>query len=137
MDVNDLKKSPAKVADGDWVKDIPQMGDLELKVRGLGSTVYRETLARKLRAVPSKERERDGTISDAVEYPIRGQVLHECILLDWKGLENEGKAFPFDKDVALSWLMDPAFEDFHYAVMYAAGVVGKQRKDGSDDVKGN
>ncbi len=137
MDIANLKKSTEKVEGGDWVWDIPQMGDLRLRVRGLGNEVYKQVFARKQRAVPKDQRERDGSIKDDVLHKIRGEALHETILLEWDGLTAEGKPFPFDTKTALTWLTDPEFEDFHFAVLYAAGVVGKDRGDRTEALAKN
>jgi hypothetical protein len=137
MDIANLKKSTDKVEGGAWVMDIPQMGELRLRVRGLGSEVYKALFARKQRAVPKDQRERDGSIKDDVLHRIRGEALHETILLEWDGLTAGGKPYPFDKEVALTWLTDQTFEDFHYAVLYAAGVVGKDRGEKVDNLSKN
>lgn len=137
MEIGNLKKSTQKVEGGDWVADIPQMGELRLRVRGLGSAQYKAVLARKLRAAPKQDRERDGSVREAVEHRLRGEALHETILLDWDGLTSGGEAFDYDSDTALSWLTDPEFEDFHYATLYAAGVVGKDRDEAAGELAKN
>lgn len=137
MDISNLKKSIDKVEGGEWVQDIPQMGELRLRVRGLGSEVYKQVFSRKQRAVVKTDRERDGSIKEDVLHRIRGEALHEAILLEWDGLTADGKPYPFDGDVALAWLIDPAFEDFQFATIYAAGVVGKERADRTEDLSKN
>jgi hypothetical protein len=137
MDISNLKKSTDKVEGGEWVWDIPQMGELKLRVRGLGSEVYKQLFARKQRAVVKADRERDGSIKEEVLFRIRGEALHETILLEWDGLSEGGKPYPFDKDVALTWLTSPEYEDFHFATLYAAGVVGKERAERTADLAKN
>jgi len=128
MDISNLKRSIAVVESGDWVDGIPQMGELRLRVKGLNSAQYKAIFSRKQRAVPKDQRERDGSVKDDVLHVIRGEALHEAILLDWDGLTSAGAPVPFDSDQALIWLTDPEFEDFQFAVLYAAGVVGKDRE---------
>lgn len=137
MDISNLKKSTDKVEAGEWVSDIPQMGELRLRVRGLGSETYKQVFSRKQRAVVKADRERDGSIKEEVLHRIRGEALHETILLEWDGLTADGKCYAFDKDVALTWLTDPEFEDFHFATLYAAGVVGKERSDRTEKLAKN
>lgn len=137
MDISNLKKSTDKVEGGEWVWDIPQMGELRLRVRGLGSELYKQVFSRKQRAVVKADRERDGSIKDDVLHRIRGEALHETILLEWDGLTADGKPYAFDKDVALAWLTDPEYEDFQFAVLYAAGVVGKERGDRTEALSKN
>jgi hypothetical protein len=129
MDISNLRKSTATVEAGDWVDGIPQMGELRLRVRGLNSAQYKAIFSRKQRAVPKDQRERDGSVKDDVLHRIRGEALHEAILLDWSGLTSNNQPVPFDPGQALAWLTDPEFEDFQFAVLYAAGVVGKDRSD--------
>jgi len=137
MDINNLKRSTDRVEGGDWVGDIPEMGDLRLRVRGLGSAQYKAIMSRKSRAVPRQDRERDGSIKDEVLHRIRGEALHEAILLDWDGLTAGGQPFGFDASVALNWLTDPEYQDFHFATLYAAGVVGKERAEAQEELGKN
>ena len=137
MEISNLKKSVQKVEGGDWVGDIPQMGELRLRVRGLSSAVYKAVLSRKLRAAPKQDRERDGSIKEAVEHRLRGEALHEAILLEWDGLTSNGDPVAFDSELALTWLTDPDFEDFQFATLFAAGVVGKDRDDAGEALAKN
>lgn len=137
MDIANLKRSTAIVEAGDWVGDIPQMGELRLRVKGLNSAQYKAIFSRKQRAVPKDQRERDGTVKEAVLHVIRGEALHEAILLGWDGLTSNGEPVAYDADQALAWLTDPEFEDFQFAVIYAAGVVGKERDGAGTDLSKN
>jgi len=137
MDIGNFKKSSDAIESGDWVDDIPQMGDLRLRVKGLNSAQFKAIFARKQRAVPKQQRERDGEIQEEVLHQIRGEALCEAILLDWDGLTSEGQPFPFDKETARKWLTDPDFADFHYATLYAAGVVGKDKTEAKDGLEKN
>jgi hypothetical protein len=137
MDIASLKRSTVKVEGGDWVENIPEMGDLRLKVKGLGNAEYKAVFNRLARAVPKKDRERDGSLKDAVLHDVRGQALHKAVLIDWDKLSNGGKSVEFDSALALQWLTDSEFEDFQFAVIYAAGVVGKERDEAGDDLSKN
>lgn len=137
MDISNLKRSTATVEAGDWVDGIPQMGELRLRVKGLNSAQYKAIFSRKQRAVPKDQRERDGSVKDSVLHVIRGEALHEAILLDWAGLTNNNQPVAYDPGQALAWLTDPEFEDFQFAVLYAAGVVGKDRDDAGSDLAKN
>lgn len=137
MDISNLKKSTATVEAGDWVDGIPQMGELRLRVRGLNSAQYKAVFSRKQRAVPKDQRERDNSIKESVLHVIRGEALHEAILLDWSGLTSKNEPVAYDPGQALAWLTDPEFEDFQFAVLYAAGVVGKDREEAGTDLAKN
>lgn len=129
MEISSLKSNPQTVESGEWISDIPQMGEVRLKVRSLNYSVFKTLISRKSRAVPTKDRERDNSIKEDVLHRIRGEALHEAILLDWDGLTDAGKPVPFNSDQALQLLTEKDFADFQYAVLYAAGVAGKDRAD--------
>lgn len=132
------KDAMALIDGGAWVGDIPDFGTVELKVRGLKSKVVGELFARKERAAPREDRERDGKslTRDAMKR-ISREVLHEAVLIDWRGLTDGGKPLPFDKNLAREWCINPEFEDFADAVAWAAGVVDAGNAEVAEAVAGN
>lgn len=52
MDIKSLKRDVAASTEGAWVGEIPEMGDLRLRVRGENSPKVAALQARKMRAVP-------------------------------------------------------------------------------------
>lgn len=130
MDISSFKRDSASVEAGQWVSDIPGMGDARLRVRGLNSRTVIALRARKERKATRDERERDGTLKPAAARAVLGEVLHEAVLLEWDGLTDDGKPFPYDPDVARKWLTDPDFEPFADAVVWAAQIVDR---GGADD----
>lgn len=127
MDIQSLKRDSSAAQAGQWVDDIPGMGDLRLRVRGLTSPTVIALRSRKERRVPRDQRERDGQIKPAVATAIFGEVLHEAVLLEWDGLTDGGKPFPFDADLAKQWLTDPDYAYFADAVTWAAQIVDRGR----------
>ncbi|BAQ18305.1 hypothetical protein [Methyloceanibacter caenitepidi] len=128
MDIRSFKRDTEAVESGQWVEDIPQMGGLRLKVRGLGSKTYQAAFARLSRAVPKAERQRDGTFVPETVIRIMGQAAHEAVLLDWDGITegDGGEAVPYDKDRAYTMLTDPEWRPFLDAVIWAAQVVDNE-----------
>lgn len=137
MDISSLKRDSAAVAAGQWVADIPGLGDVRLRVRGLSSPIVVAVRGRKERKVPRDQRERDGSLKAEVGIQVFGEVLHEAVLLDWEGLTDNGTPVPFDSDLANTWLTDPDFAFFADAVVYAAQIVDKGRVEQSDALLGN
>lgn len=124
MKLSDLKRNSALIAEGQWVGGIPNMGDLRLRVRGISSPTVAAARARKERAVPRKERDRDGSLKHATSMRITGEILHEVILIDWEGvLDDKGKPLPFDAELAAKLCTDPDWIEFANAVAWAANVV--------------
>jgi len=137
MDIQSLKRNSAAIAAGQWVGDIPGLGDVRLRVRGLSSPIVVQTRNRLERKVPRDQRERDGSLKADVALAVFGQVLHDVVLLDWDGLTDAGEPVPYDKGLAEQWLTDPDFAFFADAVVYAAQIVDKGRVEDAEALKGN
>lgn len=137
MEVSALKRNSSRIEAGEWVGDIPEMGDLKLRVRGMQSTIYTTTYARLARAVERKDRDRSGALLPAVNILVLGQALYESVLFDWDGLTNEGEPFLYDAATALEWLTNPDFRNFADAVVWAARVVDNIRTDIKEDLEKN
>lgn len=137
MDIQSLKKNSAAIAEGQWIDDIPNMGDLRLKVRGASSTYVVGVRARKQRAVPRNERMRDGSLTPETTIRIETEVLHEAVLLDWDGLTDGGKPVKYDQTLAREWLTNPDFRDFADAVVWASHVADRGVADQIEDAGKN
>lgn len=140
MDIKDLFRSPAQVQaveDGRWVDKIPNLGDVQLKVRGLSSEAYKTALEEALRVVPRKKRDRDGTPFLSERKRIVTELLHKVILLDWKGISDDGKAVAYSQEIAKEWCTNPSYAQFADAVAYAAGIVDNDQELVKEEVAGN
>lgn len=120
MKLNDLKIDAVKAEQGAWIKDIPDLGDLELKVRGLNNADYRRLQTQLMRALPRALR------SDPVEQDkITARLLAETVLLEWKNLDGE----TYSKERALEILADPNYAPFRDGVVWAATMVAERQAD--------
>lgn len=137
MDINSLKRDSAAIAAGQWVSDIPGLGDVRLRVRGLSSPIVVAVRGRKERKVPRDQRERDGSLTPEVGIQVFGEVLLEAVLLDWSGLTDNGKPVVYDLEIARKWLTDPDFAFFADAVVWAAQIVDKGNADSQEQLEGN
>lgn len=129
MDFTANKKNSFAIAAGQWVGDIPGQGEARLRVRGLNSPVVRALRSLKERKVPRDQRERDGAIKAEPQFQIMREILHEAVLLDWDGYSLGGKPLPFSLETAGKYLLDPDFEAFADAVVWAANVVDQGRAE--------
>lgn len=137
MEIKDLFVSHKTVESGAWVGDIPDLGEVRLKVRGLRSPQYREALERETRKVPRKMQDSNGAPLLSERLRIASKLMHEVVLLDWDGLTNEGKPVPYDKALAKEWCTNPDYGHFAEAVAYAASKVDQGRADTEEEVAGN
>lgn len=137
MEVSGLKRDSSQVATGQWVDDIPNMGELRLLVRGLSCPQARTLRDRKERKVDRSNRDRDNTILPATRDRILSEVLHEVVLLDWEGITDNGEPVPYSKELAEKWLTDPDYTSFQDAVTWAALVVDRGSRDAQEVLEKN
>lgn len=137
MDLNEIAVDPAKIEEGEWVDEIPGMGDLRLQVRGLNCIGYRRAIDRRVRALPRSDRGRDGSISPEANDKLTGQAMAEALLLGWDGLTAGGQPVPYTKAKATELLTSPRFAALRGAVFYAAGQVGAEVEEHQQAILGN
>lgn len=137
MEIKSLKRDLTASQDGQWVDDIPEMGQLRLKVRGDNSLKVVEIRQRKMRAVPKNKRDRAGNPIFSELIRVTAEILHEEILLDWDGLTNDGKPVKYDVELAREWLTNPEYQDFADAVAWASKVVANGNDHLAEDAEGN
>lgn len=137
MDIKNLKREVKALDEGRWIDQIPEMGDLRLKVRAETSTKVAALRARKIRLLARQDRERDGSPKFDALLRITSEVLHEAVLLDWDGLTNEGAPVKYDPELAKVWLTDPEYRDFADAVAWAARVAANERDEAIEEAAGN
>lgn len=135
MDISNIRRNVQVIDDGAWVDDIPNAGNLRLKVRGMNSRLVRDTREVKERAVENSERARDGSLTSAASMRVLGEVLYEAVLLDWENLTDNGNEVKFNPALAKEWLTNPAFEQFADAVVWAARYVDRNSTALEDVVK--
>lgn len=137
MDIQSLKRDPGIIEAGRWVGDIPGMAGLRVKVRGMKSNAFRETLERLRRSLPRTERHADGTPFTAASIRITGQAVFESVLLDWDGFTRNDEPQPYDKDMALMFCTDPAYELVLDGFVWAANVVDNEQSEADEELAKN
>jgi hypothetical protein len=136
MDINARRIDVQKREEGDWVTDIPDWGDLRLKVRGINNADWRRLQAKLIEAVPRQKRLR-GMIDPEEQDRINRTCLLNTCLLDWANLSDNGSAVPYSKETARALLFDPECEPFQDAVTFAARVVAERMDNAAEDAVGN
>lgn len=115
MELAELRRDMAAIDGGRWVAadEVPELRDIRIKARGLGSVEAREKLAKL---------QRDGvSANDAVQQTINGLCLVEI-----EGLTSGGK--PVKVDDIRDQLGDPAMEPLALLVLKAVEKVDATRE---------
>ncbi|MCX5518449.1 hypothetical protein OSH10_08375 [Kaistia defluvii] len=124
MRLTNLKIDSAKLEQGDWVGDIPGLGDIRLLVRGLGNDDYRRRQAELTAALPRHLRK-----EPAEQDKVANTLIVETLLEGWEKVEgDDGKPLPFSREAVLAILSDPDMRAFNDGVIWAASVVSERRK---------
>lgn len=122
---------------GQWIDDIPEMGDLRLRVRGIGNADWKRHSSKLATAIP-RENKRGGIVAPEAQDTITTSCLINTCLIDWDGLtDDDDKPIPYSKEKAKELLEDPALRRFRDAVLWAANVVGDSALAKKEDVAGN
>ncbi len=135
MDIGNFKRDSAAIQAGQWVSDIPGAGDIRVRVRGMSSPVVINARSRKERAVPRKQRNRDGSLKAETGIQIMREVLAETVLLEIEGLTEKGK--PVDADRAKAMLLDPDFEPLADIVTWAANYLDRGSEEETEEAAKN
>ncbi len=135
MDLANVRVDAARAKQGEWIKDIPGLGDIELLVRGSNSPQFRLAQAKAQRTIPRGARREGGFIDPEAADTANGQALAE-ILLDWRNISIDGAALPYSTAAALKLLTDPDMATFRDAVAWASDQVALLRKEDDDAALG-
>lgn len=140
MDIKRVKVDAARGERGDWIGDIPGMGDLRLHVRGFANTDYTAFIVREVGAAPKEQRE-GGRVGAALLPNVRDAIttrgIVEHILLGWENLTEGDEPVAYSKEMAMNYLSDPDFRVFSAAVEWAAGQVDQIRAEEVRGASGN
>jgi hypothetical protein len=136
MDIKEIAVDSARIEKGDWIGDLPEMGDVELHVRGIGNSDYRKLQQKLIEGVPRSKRV-GGRISQEDNDRISNECLVETVLLGWRGITNGGKPLPFSKEKAREMIFEPDYRRFREAVIYAATLVADREDEAEKELSGN
>lgn len=143
MKLSSIRIDSARIEGGDWIDNIPGLGNLRLKVRGIDNLDYRRLHSSLIDGVGKDEREESGRILPKVADDIMSELMFKTILLDWEGMETETSTLeapsfePYTKDAAFRYLTDPDLRAFRDGVAYAASIVSSRRSQKREADAGN
>jgi hypothetical protein len=137
MKLSELKIDATAFEEGGWVDNIPGMGNLRLRVRGINNAAWRRLQSKLIEATP-RAKKNGGRVDPDEMDRITNVCLRETCLLDWEGLEDDaGQPIPFSKPAAGKILDDPELREFRDGVAWAASVVAQRDQENTADVVGN
>lgn len=137
MKLDSMKVDSAKIEQGAWVDNIPEMGDLRLRVRGFGNTDYRRLQAKLIDAVP-RAKKVGGRLDPAEQDRVMSLCLQGTILVDWGNLTGaEGEPLPYSREQAAALINDPDMRRFRDAVIWAASIVADEQAASNEEDAGN
>lgn len=134
MEISALKATSDALEAGEWVDNLPHLGDVALCIRPVQSHTVKRALGRAMRAVGPEGRSAGGDILPDVQDEIDHQVTLDVILVDWKNLTQDGEPLPYDRELAAEWLRLPLFAG---AVRLAAQRAAAKADKRLEDLKGN
>lgn len=143
-DLGKMKVNSKSIQVGRWIgKDhgtpIPIMGceDLNLKVRGLSSTAYRDAIADKQTVLLPTDRTERGNVKAEISDRMYWECLDETILLDWSNLTSGGKELKHDAKTQTALILDEDNVLLRRAVEWAAAKVSDLAAQNEAKVEGN
>lgn len=112
---------------GEWVANLPGLGDFTVKVKGVGNEEYRLLVSRLTRDALRTKRAGE-ELSTAEVDAIGVRALLETVLIDWANLTDDaGAQIPYSMDRAQEFLADPRYRPIRDGVEWAARIVGDRR----------
>lgn len=98
-----FKNSEAHEQEGVWFKISEEVGFLIRRFGGYNSAKVKQALAKHYK--PYARMVENGTIEQSKEKEIMLKVFCEACMIDWKGVEIDGKIVPFDQETAIKFFL--------------------------------
>jgi hypothetical protein len=118
---------------GAWVGDLPEMGNIRLKVRGANNKDWSRMAQRLINAVPRKKKV-NGQLDQDEAVRVSAAILLNTGLLDWENIEDDNGPVPYDKKTAAKYLEG---ERFRAGVQTACERVAQGIEDKIEEIVGN
>lgn len=131
MDIKNLVLSDEAIKvieEGAWVES--GINGVSFKVLAFSSKKGRKAMQSKAFSARAKGEEVDNT-------KIAIEVLAETLLLDWKGLTDNGEQLEFSRELAVKFITDPNGERFADLVFNAVNSLDQNFNDYVDQVSKN
>lgn len=132
----DLEKATVETEGKQWMKDLPELDDLEVLVAPWENRAFNREVQKQVNKLPPAMR--PGGVADTNEYyRCVGIAIAKTILFDWKNLKLGGVDKPFDKAWALQVLPDQKYRPFRDGVVDAARRLQLRIKGEDEAIEGN
>lgn len=130
----DIKKEfgtdSKKEVEGVW----EDFGDgLEVKIARIGNPIYQKAFQKISK--PHKKAIRRGTLRDEKAEELLIEAMAKAIVLDWKGLEEDGKEVPYNHNNCVKILTE--YKDFREQVSEFATEIEAFRCDEDEEAEKN
>ena len=133
MDLNKFATNKKKEVDGIW----HDLGDgLSVLVARARNTKYIAELRLRMKPYQNRLQRNDPTMEDIAEKIIT-EVLAKTILLDWKGMENDGKKFSYSVENCVAVLADEKYTDFRDLIEGLSDDMSAYRDEEKEDIVKN
>ena len=107
--------------------------DVKIKVARIGNPNYQKVLQRLMR--PHRRAVRRGTVDDSVIEQCVTKAIAETVLLDWEGLEEDGKKLIYSRAEAERLLT--SFREFREQVTEIASEIEAFRTEEDEEAEKN
>lgn len=132
MDLKNFRTDLVKENEGVWI----ELGDgAAIKIARLNNPAF----VAKFRDMPKHQAAslRRGTIDDDELDRIFVEALVDAVLLDWRGMDENGSPLTYSKVTAIRVLSDPTYKDFRDLIVDEARNVENFREEMLEDTAKN
>jgi hypothetical protein len=137
MELASFKRDSTAIEEGRWVdgSEVPELGDMRVKVRGMSSQEARTRFDRKQRMVPRQDRHKDGQLKPAAVARVLREMITEWALVDVEGLVDNGKPVTIER--LREMCHEDDMEPLTAVIMEAVAAVDATRADAGEAATGN
>nr|BDD45286.1 hypothetical protein 8 [bacterium] len=108
---------------------------IKVKIARIKNPKFRKMYERLTR--PHERQIRQGTLDSDIMEKIVCQCLAKTVLLDWDGIELDGKKFPYSPENSLKLMQDDGLSDFRDQIADLAGSADIFREEDLQDAEKN
>lgn len=120
MKLSEIEAATSRVEDGAWVRGLPSLPGVAVKVRGMDCMAADLLRKRLLLEMPEEQRR---ALSEEDRERVNIEVMAGAVLVDWNITDDAGGRLPCTADAARSALSDPKTRLLREGVAYASQVV--------------
>lgn len=129
MDIDALKEDHEKHADGEWIGDIPGLGDVRLRVRPMTHPRVVRASGRSYRIASAGK-----PMTEEAEEKLDREIIAKYVLTGWEGLTQKGKPLKFSPEKALELM---GLDKFDMGVRVAMSRAGIEQEAAEDALEKN